>query len=329
MNSLHLPAPIILRTGSRLHCGLFSDPSAKGNAFQGMGMMVDSPGYQIAASCIVDTDRGHQIEAEDEIRERIELFLNRLDENFGNPTGRHLVIRVINSIPLHCGFGSGTQLALAVGKIWAWFHQQELSTLQIARVLNRGKRSCIGTFGFDQGGMLIDHGHAPGESFGTCHSRILLPESWRILLIRPLGVQGVSGESETKAFEQLPEIAPKQVERLEQLLKIMKEQSSCFASYSAAIREYGKIVGESFASIQDGCFTAPVCHEIFNFLTEHGLQGIAQSSWGPTMFAICETAQQAEEIKKRICSEFSDLDVSIARCLSTGGSIEITTSGSS
>ncbi len=317
---MNLPcSQVTIRTGSRLHCGLFSDSAPQGYRHQGMGLMIDSPGFHLTAS-ITDSAE-HYIDAEDEIYQRIQRVLIGLDRSSENQQTKHLEIRVEQTIPLHCGFGSGTQLALAVGHLWAWFNQPDLSTQQLARLLNRSRRSCIGTYGFDQGGMLIDRGIAAGESVGKCRFRTSLPESWRILLVRPLKLQGFSGESETEAFQQLPEIAASQVDRLQHLLTVMETRPDCFNKFSAALREYGMIVGESFAAVQGGCFSAKIGQQIFDLLSSHGLQGIAQSSWGPTMFGLCENLSQAEELKESVHHQFPELEIQIARLKNDGTKI--------
>jgi len=307
-----LTTSITIRTGSRLHCGLFSDSQPGGYRHQGIGMMIESPGFEITAT--LTSASAYQIYAPEEIRQRIERSLVELDQSLSSQDERRfLEFQVDKTIPLHCGFGAGTQLALAVGKLWAKFNQPELTTQQLARLLKRSQRSCIGTFGFDSGGMLIDRGIAEGEEIGQCRFRTSLPDSWRILLIRPPEIEGLSGEAETKAFQHLPELAPDRIKQLQRLLTTMQTKSNCFQTFSSALREYGLIVGESFAAVQGGCFSASVGQPIFDILSSHGLQGIAQSSWGPTIFGLCECFRQAEQLREVMLSNFPNLDVTITR----------------
>ncbi len=312
--------PITIRTGSRLHCGLFSDSQPGGYRHQGMGMMIESPGFEITAT--LTSASVHQINAPEEIRQRIEKSLVKLDQNLLRPDERRfLEFQVDKTIPLHCGFGAGTQLALAIGKLWAWFNQPELTTQQLARFLKRSQRSCIGTFGFDSGGMLIDRGIAAGEQVGQCRFRTSLPDSWRILLVRPPEIEGISGEAEAKAFQHLPALAPERIKQLQRLLTIMQTKSDCFQTFSAALREYGLIVGESFAAVQGGCFSASIGQPIFELLSSYGLQGIAQSSWGPTIFGLCECSKQAEQLREIILNNYPKLDVAITRLHNEGARI--------
>jgi len=315
-----ISTPITIRTGSRLHCGLFSDCQPGGYRHQGMGMMIESPGLQITAT--LTSALTNRINAPEEIRQRIERALAKLDQSLSQQDKRRfLEFQVDKTIPLHCGFGAGTQLALAVGKLWAWFNQPELTTQQLARLLKRSQRSCIGTFGFDSGGMLIDQGIAAGEDVGQCRFRTSLPDSWRILLVRPPELQGFSGETEAKAFQHLPELAPERIARLQQLLRIMQTKSDCFNTFSAALREYGLIVGESFAAVQGGCFSASIGQPVFDLLSSHGLQGIAQSSWGPTIFGLCESSRQAVQLREITLNNFPKLDVTITRLHNEGARI--------
>ncbi len=310
---------VTVRTGSRLHGGVFSDHRPGGYRHQGVGMMIDSPGFEMTASMISSTK--HQIDAPKEYRQRIVYALEKLSHHYPEQNEKRLHIQVDQVIPLHCGFGAGTQLALAVGKLWACFNQPELTTVQLARILNRSQRSCIGTFGFDFGGLLIDRGIAAGETVGDCRFQTALPDSWRILLIRPPELQGISGETETKAFKHLPGLAPAQIDQLQGLLNIMENQSDCFDAFSTALREYGLIVGESFAAVQGGCFSAQISQHVFDLLSENGLTGIAQSSWGPTMFGVCDCLTQAEYFKSIILEKFPRLDVEISRIRNEGARI--------
>ena len=61
-------------------------------------------------------------------------------------------------LPTHAGFGSGTQLALAIGRAFAQLNGIGLSTTQIASSLGRGLRSGVGIAGFERGGLLLDGG---------------------------------------------------------------------------------------------------------------------------------------------------------------------------
>ncbi len=306
-----------LRTGSRLHCGLFSDNRPGGYRHQGIGFMIDSPGFVISAA--ITPTSGNQIHAPTEFYPRIENILTKLDRSVSHQGERRfLEIRVESTVPLHCGFGAGTQLALAIGKLWSLFNQPELITQQLARILKRSQRSCIGTYGFDMGGMLIDRGIAPGKEIGECRFRASLPEHWRFLLVRPPEVKGISGEEEIKAFHHLPGLNPEKIDQLQQLLTIMQSKPDCFRTLSSAIREYGLIVGESFAPIQGDVFSTKFGKKVFDLLSEDGLQGIAQSSWGPTIFGLCEDSGQAATLRQSVLGHFPEAIVTIACPKNTG-----------
>ena len=309
-----------IHTGSRLHCGLFSDNRPGGYRHQGLGFMIDSPGFDISAA--ITSAPGNRIHAPTEFYPRIENILMKLDRSACHQSERRfLEIRVEKSVPLHCGFGAGTQLALAIGKLWSLFNRPEWVTQQIARILRRSQRSCVGTYGFDRGGMLIDRGIAPGEEIGQCRFRVSLPDRWRFLLVRTPEVKGISGEEEIKAFRHLPELKFEKIDQLRNLLTIVQSKPGCFSTLSSAIREYGLIVGESFAPIQGGIFSTKFGRKVFDLLTENGLRGIAQSSWGPTIFGLCEDADQAETLKQIVLGHFSEAAVTIACPKNTGAEI--------
>ena len=76
---------------------------------------------------------------------------------FARALGTPHRITVEEAPPEHSGFGTGTQLALAVGRAVS-----SLPTEEVARVTGRGRRSAIGTHGFATGGLLADGGRKDG-----------------------------------------------------------------------------------------------------------------------------------------------------------------------
>jgi len=300
-------AEVSVQTGSRLHCGLFSDERPQGRRFQGFGLMVDRPGFHVVGRRSEDGQhrislnglRASNSEAVgSEIIAKGLTYLDRLHEAVESPT--FLEIEINRVIQPHTGLGSGTQLAYAIATVWNELNGSPLTAQEIRQTLQRGKRSCIGSFGFYRGGLLIDAGMAQDETQGACRFAAILPSEWRFILATPTGVQGVAGSAELEAFRNLPTLPIEQTERLTVLLDDLQDAVEDYSRFSSILREFGLIVGESFSAVQGGRFSHPACDLLFETMSELGIEGIAQSSWGPTMFGVCESSEQAEVVSERL-----------------------------
>lgn len=300
---------LIIKTGARLHCGLFSDHRPGGRHFQGFGMMIDNPGFHLlvhprdglsADTFHFSTELNARLSPSEQsayIR-RVTALWQQLQTTDSPPASEGLSFRweFRNCIPQHAGLGSGTQLALAVGRAWNHWHGPPLSTEEIAKRVQRGKRSCIGTHGFDRGGLLVDAGKSTAEQTGSCRLACPLPEAWRFVLATPRRVQGLAGQAEISAFAQLPRLSESVIDQLAGLLTDLERQPTDFENVSEIVREFGLLVGESFAVAQGGRFAHTTCETIFETMTAAGIRGVAQSSWGPTMFGLCQSSAQAEHV---------------------------------
>ena len=52
---------------------------------------------------------------------------------------------LVEEPPAHCGFGSGTQLALAIAQAAHWQSQGKLGGIELATLMGRGQRSAVRT----------------------------------------------------------------------------------------------------------------------------------------------------------------------------------------
>ena len=116
----------------------------------------------------------------------------------------------------HAGLGLGTQLTLAAGVALTQFSgiNEPPSPYELAAELGRGRRSSVGTHGFAHGGLVVEAGHAPGEPLGPLVARVDLPESWRVVIVIPRGLDGLSGNREVEAFGDLPPVPTQTTDRL-------------------------------------------------------------------------------------------------------------------
>ncbi|MCG6158080.1 hypothetical protein [Rubinisphaera margarita] len=325
---------VSVSTGARLHCGLFSDHRPGGKLFQGFGLMIDEPGFDLLAERIDGDDHelGYSPDlinelAEEEtsvpadlIRDRFLSVIERCEARW--PAVKPAIAVEFDSlIPFHAGLGAGTQFDLAIGTCWAQLAGVDVAAPELSRVLGRGKRSCIGTFGFHRGGLLIDRGISPDEDAGIYRFAASLPETWRFVLVTPDQIAGYSGEQEERAFQSMPEIAPDRLDELEDLLQTIEEDCSSFKAFSETLQRFGNLVGDTFAPVQGGRFRHPVCETIFDCFEQAGIQGIAQSSWGPTMFGVCKDDDSVQAVIERVFSTVPSATVRITRAGNRGATV--------
>ncbi len=279
----------------RLHLG-FVDPSGSlGRAFGSLGLMID--GFQTVLDiepARADRWQAHTPAAAAEI-ERAAGFVQSLRQH----TGRHepLALHLHQVLPAHAGLGSGTQLALAVGRAFACWQGLALSTPLLAQWLGRGRRSGIGIAGFDSGGLLLDGGPGPQGQAAAVLVRCQLPEAWRVVVVLDEGRRGLSGVAERTALAALVPMPRAQAadlchKVLMQVLPGVAEDN--FAAFAAGINHMQELLGRHFGAAQGGsAWTSAAVGQLLD--SWRGPQvAVGQSSWGPTGFAFVPSAAAAQ-----------------------------------
>lgn len=244
------------------------------------------------------------------------------------PTAGKLAVSVEvshDSARHHVGLGTGTQLALSVARaVCALFDMPEPPPAQLAPALGRGIRSAIGTHGFFQGGLLLDGGNHSQEQLSPLLMRVALPQHWRFLLVTPDDEDGMFGQLEKDAMNRLPafpaalsaSMCADIVQRL-----FPAAETADFDTFSTAIYEYGTKAGLAFASEQEaGIFrNSRVAKVVFHF-RQTGVNGVGQTSWGPTVFALFENEESANEYLSefRSADAFRDSTIEVAAPANSG-----------
>lgn len=294
-------ACVCLRAPGRLHLG-FLDPSGTlGRPFGSLGLVID--GFETVVelgAAAIDVVTGETPEAQAEIG-RAAAMLRELRQHTGRLAPLHL--RLVKVLPAHAGFGSGTQLALAVGRAFAQWHRLNLPTATLARWLGRGARSGIGITGFDEGGLLVDGGPGPDGAPAPLIARIELPEAWRVVVVQHPGCAGLSGAQEKQAIAHLPPLPQAAAADIchQVLMRVLPgARSGDFPAFAAGVSHLQKVLGEHFAPAQQGgAYTSAAVGQVVQWMAESaGPQGAAvgQSSWGPTGFVVLPSQAQAETL---------------------------------
>ncbi len=310
---------VTVTTSSRLHFGLYAlEQSAR--AFGGVGMMVAEPALELTCT------PSEELVTKGPLSERVRRFAIRASNALEVPPRWQITLR--RAPPEHAGLGLGTQLGLSVAAaICQAAKGQSADTPVLAAMVGRGRRSSVGLHGFQHGGWILDGGHRDPAQVGQLENRFSVPEDWRVLLITPPNDAGLSGSAEAAAFATLPAIPAETTDQLRQLAIAEMHPSLMagdFARFSAAVGSYGRAAGECFASVQGGPFASPAIASMIAKLNALGVKGCGQSSWGPTVFALCDSQHAAEQLSAelRACSTCQGSQIVITRPNNHGACVQ-------
>ena len=293
-----LPAALRVRAAGRLHLGFLDPAGTLGRRFGSLGLVVDG----LETVLELQRARRDEFSAADapcaaELP-RVRAHLESLRRATGQLAPLHL--HIAQALPAHAGFGSGTQLALAVGRAFSSLFGLTLPTAKIARLTGRGLRSGVGIAGFDQGGLLLDGGpRADGEP-APLISRIALPSAWRVLLVIDPRVRGLNGDEERAALATLAPLPREGAAEIchEVLMRVLPGAAGAeFAPFAAGLTRLQRLLGQHFAAAQGGqVFASAAVGRLIEWIGTHTPAGVGQSSWGPTGFAVLPSAEAAEAI---------------------------------
>jgi beta-RFAP synthase len=312
----------------RLHFGLLHVPvpglthwpdGAPVRKFGGLGLMVTAPQITVQVSRVHKTED----DVSGSLADRARTYVERLrhDGSIHWQTGIHLSA---NGPPEHIGLGVGTALGLAVARAIFGGPHSVKSSADLSRRIGRGLRSGIGLHGFDRGGFLFDGGKLADDDSPALVTREPFPDAWRVALIRPSMVSDWHGGRERTAFSRRrdPGLAREITKRLMELTQreiLPSVKAADFFAFTKAICDYNRLAGEPFKEEQGGPYVGPQVSELIETLRSWGIEGVGQSSWGPTVFAFAEDEERAADLAARVGERFDNLtDVTVSRACNHG-----------
>jgi len=288
---------------TRLHFGLLAFGNQEGRNFGGVGLMLKKPRIKVKVKA------SDSFQTTGIFAERLAEFAEMWKAYTKADSLPNCTLKVTNAPPQHVGLGLGTQLGLSTAEALQRFAMQTgFSAMERAIVVNRAARSAVGTYGFEFGGLIVERGRLPNERISPLECRMEFPKKWRIALIRPEQGSGLSGESETKAFTDIPPVSQKVTD---QLLDIIQSQllpgltAKDFNSFTNAVESYGHLAGSCFEAIQGGPYNGRALNQRVAWLKKQGARGVGQSSWGPTLFCFFDSKDAAKEFKRNLGTEGS------------------------
>ncbi|MEZ3143614.1 beta-ribofuranosylaminobenzene 5'-phosphate synthase family protein [Halobaculum sp. MBLA0143] len=296
MTDGHTPArdAVTVTAGGRLHFGFGNLSLAHERLYGACGATVAEPRVRLTAR------PAEEATADTETAAR---YTERVCETLAVPGAR---VSVAESLPRHAGLGSGTQTALAVLTAVARLYALEPRVRERAPTLGRGGRSGVGVAAFERGGFVLDAGH-PTERFTAARpadgdwtvppvaARHTLPEDWRFLVVVPDAAPGRSGDGEEASMRSVVESAdPAVADRVAGVIArrlLPAVAAGAVDRFGAAVRELGRLNGSWFADEQGGVYRPPVGDVVSELADATAVSGVGQSSWGPTVYAVTDTAR--------------------------------------
>ena len=297
---------IEVTTPCRLHFGLLAYNPDEDRQFGGLGMMVQQPCIRIRVQL------ADQFQAVGPESDRAIAFAKTfLQESQVQTQVKGVRIEVLDIPRAHTGLGTGTQLGMAVARGMAELTGQgNLGVNELAHLVKRGQRSAIGAHGFFHGGLIVEGGKRRPGSLSPMLVQQPFPQDWRVLLMAAKSLVGLDGSLERQAFAKMPPV-PRQVTaelcRLVMLGLLPAVIERDLDTFGKSLHELQQRVGACFKSSQGGIYAAPLLDDIVRFIRSHGAQGVGQSSWGPTLYAIVENDAAAESLAGAVRDAF-DLD---------------------
>lgn len=234
---------------------------------------------------------------------RVKKFADAIIKDAGVEDGAE--IEVATDIREHAGFGSGTQLGLAVGTALSELFDLGLTPEDIALKLKRSRRSGVGTYAFKYGGFIVDGGHRVDEreSLPPLLFRMDVPEDWFFVIGVPEIPHSQSGSLENSAFKRLrppPLSLVGEISRLILVQMIPAIIERDITSFGESMTSIDQKFGEFWLDVQGGQFSHPIIEAGVGFLLDAGALGVGQSSWGPAFYGLADGENHAEEISRRL-----------------------------
>jgi len=305
-----------IETPSRLHFGLIDLNGELGRINGGLGVALNNPGWKIICETTTDTKNK---KLESAYKKRIESLVQLFDKKY-NTTSKNVNFQIIQNLPFHVGLGSNTQFTLAIGKLLSKIHSLEISVEDIATSLKRGGTSGIGVAAFEKGGIILDGGHSFGKGKSTEQFlpsraskappapvifRNYPPENWTFVICTLKDHRKIFGNKEIKLFMEQCPIPAKEVEKLSRLI-LMK-------ILPAIVERDLKTFGEGVTQMQTNFPKFGMEHYNEGLVNEllHSLRSMKEvfgsgiSSFGPTVFGITNSIDNAKKITVDISENYS------------------------
>lgn len=287
-----------ITTPSRLHFSLLDLNGVLGRVDGGFGLAIAKPNFQIVAEQATGIHLPSSV-----YRDRTATVLKRLQDNYRFP-GIKLTFH--SEIPMHCGFGSGTQLSLGIAQAVNLLYELGLDVQELAKVVGRGGTSGIGIAAFQTGGFIVDGGHRfpeqkasflPSSALGDISPPpVLLRYSFPevpLLIVMP-NCSRIYGDKEIELFQTLcpqPEWVAQKLSHILLMRVLPALVEGDISSFGKALNQIQTFGWKKVEIDAQG----PELQLTLDFLRECGAFGAGVSSWGS---AICVVGDDIDGLKR-------------------------------
>jgi beta-RFAP synthase len=283
---------VFVEAAARLHFGVLDLRGDLGRWFGGIGAAAEAPALLLSAR------PAEALEVDGEDVERAAGFARRFLEH--HRIDRGAALHVHRALPPHAGLGSGTQLALAVGRALAEINGISTDAASTAAATGRGCRSAVGTWIFAAGGLVVEGGRRhERDGCGPLLARLSLPSTWRCVVAVPGAAPGLNGNDEAEAFAHLPLPPSREVQRIAHLVLMALLPAAAegdLEAFGAALNQIQEVIGHWFAPVQGGIFATGPSAALARGMAERGALGVGQSSWGPAVYGIVEGEEAGQAL---------------------------------
>ncbi|MBS3781830.1 MAG: GHMP kinase [Candidatus Thermoplasmatota archaeon] len=285
-----------VKTPSRLHFGII-DLSRKFKRKYGALGVTLKDGYDIE---LESSGKELYVEGSKREKEIVSKVYRKLKEKFSISVGFEVTIE--DRIPSHVGLGSTTQLTLGTAYGMLKEIGEDVSIIELAKLLERGRYSAIGTYGFQDGGFILEGGKSGKNEISCLIKRIDFPEDWRFLIICSKVFKGYDEKEEKPIMNKLT-VDKKYPEKISHnilmgiLPALKRKDIGAFGEHLTRIQE---TVGKSFSDHQEGIYH-PAIIDMVEFLIDNTYGG-GQSSWGPTAYGLVKK-KEVDNLKDKVLEE--------------------------
>ncbi|MGU3667000.1 beta-ribofuranosylaminobenzene 5'-phosphate synthase family protein [Methylobacterium sp. A49B] len=290
-NEVAVAGAVRVEAPARLHFGFLDLHGGLGRRFGSIGLAVDEPSLALTAC------RAKHPSAEGPEADRVRGYAEAAAAHLG--VRGDVAVAVERAIPAHAGFGSGTQLALAVAAAMARLEGRPFAAEAFAASLDRGNRSGVGLCAFTEGGLIVDGGRGPDGGPPPVVARLPYPEAWRVVLILDPSMDGVHGTREVEAFRDLPRFPEAQAAEICRITLMQVLPAVALAEpqgFGAGITRIQDLIGDHFAPHQGGRYASAAVAQALANAGAQGVPGYGQSSWGPTGFVLMPSEGEARTL---------------------------------
>jgi beta-ribofuranosylaminobenzene 5'-phosphate synthase len=292
---------------ARLHLGDI-DPFAIGRFGYAPILAIEEP------RTVVKAEASDSLAISGEEVEEAEIYIQRVLKAF-KLKGAHVEIE--RAAPRHMGFGSTTQLSLAIGRAVTLAHGVDISLPELVKSV--GRTSTGGLYTFEYGGFIVSGGFKSRPEGGIFLRddhlvppiilRSDFPDQWRFVIVRlTTAPTSPDGEVEEHAFRKLHSHKPpvdltKKAYFLlaAKLLPALVEKDA--VAFGSTLSQIQETVGRIYQPVQGSIFN-PSSEWIISMLKgSDETLGYGQTSWGPTVYAFADGPDSAERIKRLIEAE--------------------------